>query len=646
MAQFSDRELGMGRPVSRRDFLGGVGVALAGSTLPWSPLEAAEAAQPGPVPANAYYPPALTGLRGSHVGSFETAHALARNGRTWEVASAADTGEVYDLVVVGAGLSGLAAAFFYRQAAGPTARVLILDNHDDFGGHAKRNEFTHNGRLMVGYGGTQSIDTPSAFTPEGKQLLHDIGVDLQRFYTAFDQKLYPSMGLTRGVFFDRETFGTDRTVAGEGSLPWPEFLARTPLSEPVRRDILRLYEVDTDYLRGLSTEEKQQRLRRISHRDYLLTVAKVDPGVIPFFQTRTHGYFARGIDAISAFTAYNNGLPGYRGLGFVRAASRRAVEPYIFHFPEGNAGVTRLIVRKLIPAALPGTTMEDSVTARLDYARLDASGQPTRLRLNSTVVRTVHDGDPEKATGVDVVYVRDGRTERVRARSCILACYNAIIPSLCPEMPATQKAALAMAVKAPLVYTNVLIRDWTAFQKLGVSSLHAPGGFHSGISLDFPVSLGDYKCPRTPDEPMILHLTRVPARPGLPARDQCRAGRAELLQMPFETFERETRDQLARALGSGGFDAARDIAGLTVNRWPHGYAQGQNSLWDPEWSEAERPWIVGRARFGRISIANSDAAATPLTQAAIAMGHRAVEEVLRGGERSQPFANDGAATHE
>jgi spermidine dehydrogenase len=634
MSIFSDRELGMDRAISRRDFINDVGIAVAGTALSQAPLQAlGRAHQPGV--AATYYPPALTGLRGSHVGSFETAHELGRNRRRWDVASAADTSEVYDLVIVGAGLSGLAAAYFYRQAAGSNAKVLILDNHDDFGGHAKRNEFTYRGRLMIGYGGTQSIDTPSAFTPEGKKLLQDVGVDLQRFYTAFDQKLYQGLGLTRGVFFDRETFGVDRTVAGEGTMPWPQFLARTPLPEPVRRDIQRLYDGDTDYLPGLSSDEKQQRLRRISHRDYLLTVAKVDPGVIPFFQTRTHGYFARGIDAISALTAYNNGLPGYRGLGFTRPSSRRDVEPYIFHFPEGNAGVARLIVRALIPAALPGTTMEDEVTAVLDYARLDAAGQPTRVRLNSTVVRATHNGDPAKAADVDVVYVRGGKTERVRTRSCILACYNAVIPYLCPEMPATQKDALAMAVKAPLVYTNVLIRDWTAFQKLGVSSIHAPASFHSGITLDFPVSLGEYKCPRTPDEPMILHLTRVPARPGLPSRDQCRAGRAELLQMSFETFERQTRDELARALGPGGFDPARDIAGITVNRWPHGYAQGQNSLWDPDWREEERPWIVGRARFGRISIANSDAAATPLTQAAIAMGHRAVEEVLQAREVSQ-----------
>ena len=618
----------MGRSISRRDFLNSVSVTLAGSMLSLDDV-GAFTGQANPA-GTSYYPPALTGLRGSHAGAFETAHALAMNGRSYDVDTAIDTRESYDLVIVGAGLSGLAAAYFFRKAVGPGARILILDNHDDFGGHAKRNEFTYQGRLMIGYGGTQSIDTPSAFTAEGKTLLAEIGVDLKRFYSAFDQKLYESMGLKRGVFFDAATFGSDRLVVGEGTTAWPEFLAKTPLSEVVRRDIARLYDESIDYMPGLTVEQKQERLRRISHRDYLLTIAKVDPAVVPFFQQRTHSWFGRGIDTISAWSAYTNGQPGYRGLGFTRPSSRRDVEPYIFHFPEGNAGVARLIVRALIPSALPGTTMEDQVTARLDYGRLDAADQPTRIRLNSTVVRARHRGDASTASEVDVVYVQGNRAHRVRTRHCVLACYNAVIPYLCPEMPEKQRQGLKMAVKAPLVYTNVLIRNWTSFAKLGVSSIHAPGGFHSGIALDFPVSLGSYKCPRTPDEPMILHLTRVPAKPGLPMRDQFRAGRAELLQMTFETFERETRGELARALSGGGFDPARDIAGITVNRWPHGYAQGQNSLDDPDWAEHERPWVIGRAQFGRISIANSDAAATPLTQAAIDQGHRAVQEVLRG----------------
>lgn len=625
MTNVSDRALGMDRGITRRDFLNGVSVALVGSVLSLDDVVAFDQTARG----TASYPPALTGLRGSHVGSFETAHALAMSRRTFAVGSATDTNETYDLVVVGAGLSGLSAAYFFRQAAGREARILVLDNHDDFGGHAKRNEFVIDGRLMIGYGGTQSIDTPSMYTPEGKTLLAEIGVDLKRFYTAFDQRLYEGLGLKRGVFFDKKTFGADRLVAGEGDLPWTEFLAKAPLSETVRKDIARVYEGSIDYMSGLALDEKQARLRKMSHRDYLLNVAKVDPAAVPYFQTRTHGWFGRGIDVISAFSAYNNGQPGYRGLGFERPPLRRDVEPYIFHFPDGNAGVARLIVRALVPAALPGTNMEDQVTARLDYGKLDLADSPTRLRLNSTVVRALHRGDPASARDVDVVYVRNGRSERVRARHCILACYNAIIPYLCPEMPDKQRAGLAMAVKAPLVYTNVLIRNWTAFQKLGVSSIHAPAGFHSGITLDFPVTLGSYSSPRTPAEPMVLHLTRVPARPGLPMRDQFRAGRAELLQTSFETFERETRAELAHALGGGGFDPARDIAGITVNRWPHGYAQGQNTLEDPDWAEHERPWIIGRAQFGRISIANSDAAATPLTQAAIDQGHRAAQEVLR-----------------
>ena len=629
MSRVSDRELGMQTSISRRDFLNGVSVAFAGAVLSLDDLDAIAQS-----PDASYYPPRLTGMRGSHVGSFETAHALAMNRRTWDVDASIDTGESYDLVVVGAGLSGLAAAYFFRKAAGPEARILVLDNHDDFGGHAKRNEFMYGGRLMIGYGGTQSIDTPSAFTPEGKALLSEIGIDLKRFYTAFDQQLYDSMGLKRSVFFDAETFGTDRLAAGEGSMPWAEFLAQTPLTETVRKDIARLYDDAIDYLPGLSVEQKQERLRRISHSNYLLEIARVDPAVLPYFQTRTHSWVGRGIDTISAWSAYTNGQPGYRGLGFQRPSSRRDVEPYIFHFPEGNAGVARLIVRALIPDALPGTTMEDQVTARLDYGRLDVPGQRARIRLNSTVVRALHRGDPATAPEVDLVYLRDGKAHRVRTRHAVLACYNAIIPYLCPEMPARQKDGLKMAVKAPLVYTNVLLRNWTSFAKLGVSSIHAPGSFHSGISLDFPVSLGSYKCPRTPDEPMILHLTRVPARPGLPMRDQFRAGRAELLQMSFATFERETRDELGRALRGGGFDPARDIAGITVNRWPHGYAQGQNTLYDPDWAENERPWVLGRAQFGRISIANSDAAATPLTQAAIDQGHRAVEEVLQSRARS------------
>jgi len=217
----------------------------------------------------------------------------------------------------------------------------------------------------------------------------------------------------------------------------------------------------------------------------------------------------------------------------------------------------------------------------------------------------------------------------VRAESCVLACWNMVIPYLCPEMPDDQKEALAYAVKIPLVYTNVQIKNWKAFQKLGLSAIYAPGAYFSNISLDFPVTMGGYKFPSSPDESCILHLLRTPCKPGLACKDQYRAGRWELVSTPFETFERNVRDQMGRMLSAGEFDPATDIEAITVNRWPHGYAYEYNRLFEPlDRPAAERPCVLGRRPFGRITIANSDADGQAYTNIAIDQGHRAIKEVI------------------
>jgi spermidine dehydrogenase len=272
--------------------------------------------------------------------------------------------------------------------------------------------------------------------------------------------------------------------------------------------------------------------------------------------------------------------------------------------------------------------MDDVVTALTDYARLDAAGSDVRLRLNSTVVHVGHVGAAKMAKEVEVAYERGGKLQTVRAKNCVLACYNTMIPYLCSELPAKQREALSYLVKAPLVYTHVAISNWSSFHKLGVHQIVSPGSYHTFTALDFPVSLGDYRFPSKPEEPMVLFMLRTPCKPGLPARDQNRAGRAQLMGTPFATFERKIREQLGAMLGPTGFDPARDIHGITVNRWAHGYAFSPNPLFDPEWKKGEEPWVVGRRRFGRIAIANSDAAASAETDAAIDEAHRAVREIL------------------
>jgi spermidine dehydrogenase len=631
-----DAELGMKQPITRRDFLNGFSLAVGGSLalpgglwgevfgLPGSPV----AAEKDP----SYYPPAKTGLRGSHDGSWEVAHAL-RDGKHWD--NAAADGESYDLIVVGGGISGLAAAYFYRQRVGVKARVLVLENHDDFGGHAKRNEFQAAGRLLIGYGGTQSVAGPKLYSAEAQGLFRDLGIEVQRFDKYFDRKFFSSRGLSRGVFFDKETFGADRTVSGVGKPSWPEFLSKTPLSEAAQKDMARLYTEKVDYLPGKNATEKKVHLARTSYKEFLLKDVKVDPGVILYFQSSTHSLYGVGIEAVPAGDLAGLRYPGFGGMdlsgppgpGIGLEVTRQDNEPYIYHFPDGNASIARLLVRALVPGAAPGTTMEDIVLAKMDYARLDGESSPVRIRLNSTVVNVRNAGDPELAREVTVTYVRDGQARSVRGATCVLACWNMIIPYLCPEMSSKQKEALAYGVKIPLVYTNVQLRNRTAFEKLTLSGAMCPSSYFSEVQLDFPVSMGGYQYPGKAEDPCVIHMQHVPCSPGLPAREQQRAGRTQLFTTKFETFERNMRDQLGRMLGSGGFDPARDIQGITVNRWPHGYAYEYNSLFDPEWPAGQAPHEIGRQPFGRIHIANSDAGAFAYTNEAIDQAWRAVREI-------------------
>ncbi|MFY9529197.1 MAG: NAD(P)-binding protein [Candidatus Acidiferrales bacterium] len=643
-----DRELGMDRRITRRDFMNGATMVVAAALLPGIGMLGSESdAEPQNRPG--YDPPGLTGLRGSHAGSFEAAHSL-RDGTFWQNAgSVTDTREVYDLVIVGGGISGLAAAHFFRERAGRSARILVLENHDDFGGHAKRNEFHLGGRLQLLNGGTLLIDSPNPYSREADGLLKTLGINPEQLDAkCTDRKLYRALELQSGVFFDKETFGADRLVVGEpggrrldtgakNTMSWTEFLAKSPLSADAQRDIVRIEEGKIDYMPGPPSAEKKDRLSRISYKDFLLNVAKVHPDVIPFYQTRTHGEWGVGIDAEPALDCWALGLPGFQGMNLEPGAAPRMSYSaagyanggsYRFHFPDGNASIARLLVRDLIPQALPGSTAEDVVTAQVDYSRLDQADSPVRIRLNSTVVRARHLGDPASAREVEIAYTTGKRVFSVRARRCVLACWNMVIPYLCPELPDQQKEALFYLVKVPLVYTSVGIRNWTSFQKLGIQNVSAPGSYWSDVSLNWPVNIGDYRSPTKPEEPTLLHLSRTPCKPGLPVREQQKIGRTELLRTSFETFERKIRDQLARMLREGGFDPARDIEAITVNRWPHGYGYEYNPLFDPDWPESERPHVIGRKRFGRITIANSDSGATAYTDVAIDQAYRAVQELL------------------
>ena len=636
---WTDKELGMDRPITRRDFMNGAAMAIAAAVTPHPGLFAQ--AVPGPQDRPGYDPPAAHGLRGSHPGAFEVAHSL-RDGTFWSHAGQPEsTGETYDLIVVGGGISGLSSARFFHAHAGKSARVLILENHDDFGGHAKRNEFQIDKTFMLGYGGTYSIESPAPYSPVAKQVVRDLGIDVSSYAKDNNSRLYPSLGLKEKIFFDKETFGADCLVVSpsprHGSKSWQEFESKAPLTEKSKADLKRLLTLNEDLLPGLSSQQKKAKLARISYADYLLKMVKVDPQVVAMLDPERKPLYGVGIDAVSAQDAWGLGMPGFDGLklapgpgpGMGRDANRsEEAEKYFFHFPDGNSSIARLLVRSQIPEAVPGHTAEDIVTSQVRYDQLDQPGNPTRIRLNSTVVRVRHLGDPATAKEVEVSYVRNGRLYTAKASHCILACWHPVIPYLNDELPKAQIAALRSAEKVPLVYTNVALRNWQSFIKLQTSSVSAPGSYFTGYALDHRVSIGNYHCTTKPDEPIVLTMERYPCSPGLPARAQHRAGRADLYATSFETFERKIREQLARSMGAGGFDPAHDIAAITVNRWPHGYAYQYNSLWDPFWLEGgPLPCVEARKPFGRLAIANADADAYAYTDCAINQAYRAVNDL-------------------
>jgi spermidine dehydrogenase len=417
--------------------------------------------------------------------------------------------------------------------------------------------------------------------------------------------------------------GDNESQSLSDAKPVAEFIAGFPISEASKAQLLALYDVSRDPLAGKTLKEKLRLLKTTSYRDYLIKICGCSEEAANCFQGRTLEFYGLGCDFVPAADAHEMGYPGFAGLKLPGGTAPEWKEPYIYHFPDGNASLARLLVRSLAPAVAPGHSMEDVILAPFDYSKLDVRGQSVRIRLDSTCVH-VHNASDR----VHVAYVRHGALHRVEARHAVLACFNMIIPYIMPELPAPQRAALAQNVKVPLVYTNVLVRNWQPWVRLGVHDISAPMSFHCRVKLDSPVTLGGYHHPRDPEGPILLHLVHVPSAPkqALDARTQFRIGRGKLLTMTFDDFEERIRDELDRMLGKGDFSSARDIAAITVNRWSHGYSYVANSLFDRD----DYGDVLKEARrtAGRVAIANTDAGGDAWAHYAIDQAHRAVQELV------------------
>jgi spermidine dehydrogenase len=624
----TDRDLGLHRRITRRDFVHDVGFAGLGFALPWPALAGNTAADGGP-----YYPPTLTGLRGSHAGAFEVAHGLAREGKRFDSPLATD--ENYDLVVVGGGISGLASAYYYRRLHGPQSRILILDNHDDFGGHAKRNEFHQGGQMRLAWGGTVNMEFPK-FSEVVHELIRELGIDIPRLLKDYTFNWLGSReNLEPALLFHRARYGRDVMLRGASLVGLePGELATHvdafPISDLARARLKAFLLSDRDVLAGRSPAERDAYLHGTSYPDFLRQHFDLPEDAVQIFSNAPSGFWGLPAEHLSVAECLSSGLPGVHVIGGSPSTDENVSEGENAMFPDGNSSIARLLVRSLIPASFPAMAAHADphsiVTARLDYSALDKPNSAVRLRLQATAVHAANAAD---GAGVLVDYVREGRVQRVRAGNAVLACYNAIIPHLAPELPGEQKAALAKTVKRPMLVVNTVLRNGEAHRKLGVQGAQLPGSILQSLFLVSGINVGDYRPVWRPEDPCVMQsfASFGAPQPDKGLANQARAARAQMLAMPFEDYEREVRSVLTSLLGPGGFDAARDILAITVNRWPHGYARDHLDLEDADWNVDPPPEVVGRQRFGNIAIANSDAGADAYTHAAIEQAWRAISEL-------------------
>jgi len=572
-----------------------------------------------------YYPPALTGLRGSHPGSNEHAHSQVWTKQT-DWGPTTDLKEEYDLVVVGGGISGLSAAYFYQQEHGRDKKVLILDNHDDFGGHAKRNEHTIDGDTRLGEGGSESFEYPHEFSETVLNLLKDLGVDMDRFKTAYDTDFFERHNLGAVTYFNKRIFGEDKVVKHpycnypnyvEGlqgaKLSSKEAAQQAPLSDSGKKQLLRVLNGGLHTLK-VPKEELQNYTRTHFYFDYLKdTLGVNDPGVLRMARHSGLDWGSTGTELMSIATARSCGA-----LGFAPVAVFDEDNPYIHHFPDGNAGVARALVKWLIPGVAKGNNAEELVLAKFNYAKLDKSSNTARIRLNSTVVNVEHGDEPRNSSDVSVNYINDNKSYQVHARDVVMACYNMIIPHIVSGLPEEQSAALKLQGKNPMQYTTVGLRNWRAMKALGIGVAMSPGNMHQAVLMDFPVSMGGYEYTRTPDDPCVIQMISCPyGKFGEPRREQFREARYRMLGLQFKDYEQEIRSHLSGMFPRELFDFDRDVASISVNRWAHGYSNGGPG-------DSTR---IGRQPFGRITIANSDSAPGSDAKTAMMMAHRAVNEL-------------------
>jgi spermidine dehydrogenase len=671
MTKRRDASLGMDRSITRRDFLYGI-PALAGLMAACRPQRGGAGQPTSSVideralrreidVGDAWYGPGGVGDYASSHGNtpdvLRVAHQV-RDGLADDIAGqAVDSGEEYDLVIVGGGLAGLAAAHHYRRLDG-SGRCLILDNHPIFGGEAKRNEFVVDGRRLVAPQGSNdfgvlpetggpedyftSLGIPRDFEyarPGGSAAEMQIPLDNYAFlhWQAGQNDVGFRFG-DAGSNDEPNMAGLPRSTAGLlrkggsgwGFDPWSRESLEARWDEATRRSIARWRDGSADEVIALLHGDEAppggefgRRLDAITVKDYYERVLALPPDITAYVDPILASIIGLGCDAISAWWGWHFGLPGFRRVSRYTGIT--------FHcFPGGNTGIARYFVKNLIPDAIGGAPrFTDIIGGPVDFAAFDRAGSPVRMRCGATVVRVEQRGAVDRTERAVITYVSNGEVHRLTAHRVVMASGGWMNRRVLPDLPTSHHTAYDSFHHSAVLVANVALTNWRFLQGLGFGACIWQGGFGFAANIRRPMLVGDERPRFDPDEPVVMTFYVPYHFPGLSAVEQGQLGRLELLNKPFSDFERAIREQMVRLFGEAGFDPEADIAGIILNRWGHAYVNpGPGFMFGVDGREPA-PDVI-RKPFGRIAIGHSELQGHQNWGGAAAEGRRAVE-ALRAG---------------
>lgn len=643
--------LGLDTGITRRDFVGGTligtGVALLGMHAPFMVRSACAAPNPQLVGAQLTgLDPEWTGPGGvgdyarsngnTHV-EVNAAHALRNGDFNRQLESASDTGEVYDLVVVGCGFAGLGAGYTFKKAR-PNGSALLLDNHSIFGGEARQNEFEVDGYHLWAPQGSNGCPWPK----------------WQATAMGLNFKFYDELGLPNDWEF-QELEGTNKKLKVPGDVygpmhmsweradmgwffndkgwsinPWANGFKDTPIPDSLKREYL-VMELWRDHEQRLDFHEY---LDSMTYLDFITKIMKLSPDITellnPFLACMGTGL---GADVISAAQAYNFFGPGVVSYKRVHEWGDPTDQAQLISFPGGNTGIARHFVKHVIPDAIPGdrSRLSDVLFNKIDWNALDRANNSIRMRLGATVVNVEHEGKPESAKYVRVIYYMNGKLYRVRARGVVMASGQWINRSVVSDLPEAHKEAMGEFHHAPILTVNVALRNWKFMERLGITAARWFGGFGWYTSVRRQLKIdGSAPMPLDPAKPTVLTFYIPFLNPGLPLAEQAATSRMQLFGMSFRQIEMAIREQLTKMFSSYGFDAKRDIAGIVANRQGHAYVVTPPGFYYGKNGQPP-PSDVIRMRHGRIAFGHSELQGAQLWMGAAEEGERAVQQILEVG---------------